>query len=82
MLVAEDMGELENNRRFMQGREAGRFDKGADLDSDLHWLTDPQERKHDGKIQEISFKEIDPLYVQGYEVGYEEGPQVKKGKKK
>jgi len=74
--VAEDMGEMENNRRFKHGRESGRFDNWADLDSDIDWLTDPKERPRNDEIQEISFQEIDPIYVKGYETGYEEGPST------
>lgn len=82
MLVAEDMGDLENNRRFQVGRASGRFDKGADLDSDMPWLTTVRERKHNDKLQDIAFDEIDPIYVKGYELGYEEGPQEEDNKKK
>ena len=84
-LVAEDMGDMENNRRFKWGRLSGRFDKGADLDSDIPWLCTPRERLHEHKLQNISFQDIDPIYVKGYELGYEEGPQEetqKKGKKR
>lgn len=75
MLVAEDMGDLENNRRFNHGRDAGRFDKGAEIDSDMPWLCEPAIIKHKDHLVETCFQEIDPIYVKGYELGYEEGPQ-------
>lgn len=82
LAVVEDMSEFDGNRQFKWGREAGRFDKGAKLDSDMPWLTESMERLHDNEIQDISFQEINPAYVKGYEVGYEEGPQEDKRKKR
>ena len=67
MVVAEN---LENSRRFKIGREAGRFDRGAEVPSDMP------------HFEETGFDKEDEAYVAGYELGYREGPQEKKKKNK
>lgn len=83
--------DMSNDPRYKMGREAGRFDRGEEFESDMPYFHEEIERlvgaKYvnwkwiGGQLEVSSFSSIDPAYVQGYEVGYQEGPQKKTTRK-